>query len=136
VPAIGDDADLLDDELLDSELRNLDEDFKKNMMRAKKVFDSRMDNMQRFHYQREEQHQKTLQKHQKERSEFEKRLQKEEMEQNRRIEQLQKEWDRRREAMRQKQLADAANVAETPPDQSSWMPISNLSGSDDSMSAK
>jgi hypothetical protein len=97
----------LDDETMMQELRTLDDDFKKNMMRAKKVFVSRMDNIQRIQYQREAQHQKTLEKHRKEQSEFEKRMQQEEIEQNRRIEQLQKEWDKRREAVRQKQLAEA-----------------------------
>lgn len=81
----------------DEAMRKLDEDFQKNLQRAKKVFDNRMDNLQRSQIEREAQHQKTLEKHQKERSEFEKRLQQEEKEQNRRIEQLQREWDRRRE---------------------------------------
>lgn len=108
----------LDDETMMQELRKLDEDFKKNMMRAKKVFVSRMDNIQRIQYQREAQHQKTLEKHQKERAELEKRMQQEEIEQNRRIEQLQKEWDKRRDAVRQKQLAEANSEAKahgTPP---------------------
>ncbi len=100
--------DLLDDdELLAAELRKLDEDFQKNMMRAQKVFDTRMDTLQRTQVQREALHQKTLEKHEKERADFEKRRQQEEIEQNRRIEQLQKDWARRREAMRQKQLAEA-----------------------------
>ena len=53
VPNFNSDADLLDDELLSSELRKLDEDFQKNMMRAKKVFDSRMGNLQRTKHERE-----------------------------------------------------------------------------------
>ena len=101
------DDENLDDQVLKSELRKLDEDFKKNMMRAKKVFVNRMDNLQRTQYQREEQHQKTLEKHEKERMEFEKRMQQEEIEQNRRIEQLQKEWDKRRDAVRQKKTEEA-----------------------------
>ncbi|CAB9508573.1 Probable serine/threonine-protein kinase WNK5 [Seminavis robusta] len=83
----------------DEELRKLDEDFHKNLQRAKKVFDNRMDNLQRSQIEREAQHKKTLEKHHKERVEFEKRLQQEEKEQNRRIEQLQREWDRRREVL-------------------------------------
>ena len=116
-PVIDYSDDLLDDETLLAELRKLDEDFKKNVMRAKKVFDSRMDNLQRTQYQREALHKKTLEKtlerHEKERVEFEKRLQQEEIEQKRRIENLQREWDRRREAVRQKQLAEAAAEAKS-----------------------
>lgn len=85
------------------ELRKLDEDFQKNLQRAKKVFDNRMDNLQRNQIEREAQHKKTLEKHQKERTEFEKRLQQEEKEQNRRIEQLQREWDRKREVLSKNQ---------------------------------
>lgn len=106
-PSINIDDDMLDDELFAAELRKLDEDFQRNMMRAQKVFDTRMDTLQRTQVQREALHQKTLEKHQKERADFEKRRQQEEIEQNRRIEQLQKDWAMRREAMRQKQLAEA-----------------------------
>jgi WNK lysine deficient protein kinase len=97
------------------ELRKLDEDFKKNMMRAKKVFVNRMDNLQRTQVQREAQHKKTLEQHQKDRAAFEKRLQQEEIEQNRRIEQMQKEWDRRREEVRVKQQIDEKSQSSTPP---------------------
>lgn len=101
-PSDADDARAVAVELSDyedEELRKLDEDFQKNLQRAKKVFDNRMDNLQRSQIEREAQHQKTLEKHQKERAEFEKRLQQEEKEQHRRIEQLQREWDRRREVL-------------------------------------
>ena len=109
--------DLGDDAIMLAELKKLDEDFKKNMMISKKVFDTRMDNLQRTQHQREALHLRTLEKHQKERAEFEKRMQQEEIEQNRRIEQLQREWDRRREAVRQKQVAD--NAGDTHPLESS-----------------
>jgi WNK lysine deficient protein kinase len=107
----------LDEEgdLCAEELRKLDEDFKKNMMRAKKVFVNRMDNLQRTQVQREAQHKKTLEQHQKDRAAFEKRLQQEEIEQNRRIEQMRKEWDRRREELRLKQLSDERSLSSTPP---------------------
>jgi hypothetical protein len=77
----------------------LDEDFQKNLERARKVFVNRMDNLQRSQIEREAQHQKTLEKHEKERAEFEKRLAQEAEQQNRRIEQLQREWDKRRESV-------------------------------------
>lgn len=88
------------DEVRAAELRKLDEDYQNNLKRAKKVFDSRMDNLQRTQVQREAQHQKTLEQHQKDRTAFEKRLRQEEIEQNRRIELLQEEWDRKREEVR------------------------------------
>ena len=88
------------DEVRAAELRKLDEDYQNNLKRAKKVFDSRMDNLQRTQVQREAQHQKTLEQHQKDRTAFEKRLRQEEIEQNRRIELLQAEWDRKREEVR------------------------------------
>ena len=110
-----------DDEFVDvddptvQELRQLDEEMKKNLMRAKKVFVNRMDNLQRTQVQREAQHKKTLEQHQKDRAAFEKRLQQEEIEQNRRIEHMQKEWDRRREEVRLKQQTDEKVLSSTPP---------------------
>ena len=109
VPSIHYSNGFEDDAIMLAELRKLDEDFQKNMMRAKKVFDNRMDNLQRTQHQREALHLRTLEKHQKERAEFEKRMQQEEIEQNRRIEQLQREWDRRREAVQQKQVVENPN---------------------------
>jgi len=105
------------DEELVAELRKLDEEYKKTVSRAKKVFDSRMDNMARLQHQREAQHQRTLSEHEKQRAEFEKRLQQEEIEQNRRIEQLQKEWERKRQQMKGAEGSndDAANHAPVPP---------------------
>jgi len=88
------------DEISTAELRKLDQDYEKNLNRAKKVFVNRMDNLQRTQVEREARHQKTLKQHQKDRAAFEKRLQQEEIEQNRRIVQMQKEWDRRREEVR------------------------------------
>lgn len=86
----------------EEEIRKLEEEFKKNLQRTRKVFDSRMESLQRTLIERETQHQKTLEKHEKERYEFEKRLAQEEEQQNRRLEQLQKEWE-----MKRAQLADS-----------------------------
>jgi hypothetical protein len=100
---VEDDDDSDDDEEDDvdiaDELRKLDEDFQKNLERAKKVFVNRMDNLQRSQIEREAQHLKTLEKHEKERVEFEKRLSQEAEQQQRRIEQLQREWDKKRETV-------------------------------------
>ncbi|KAL3940782.1 MAG: hypothetical protein SGBAC_004740 [Bacillariaceae sp.] len=111
-------SDQIDEELA-VELRKLDEEFKKTVSRAKKVFDSRMDNMARLQHQREAQHLKTLSEHEKQRNEFEKRLQQEEIEQNKRIEQLQKNWVKKRQEMKLLEL-QAAND-----DASNQIPISS-----------
>ena len=84
-----------DDEDIQAELRRLEEEYERNLERAKKVFDSRMVNLQRSQKEKEKEHLKTLEKHQKERAEFEKRRALEEEQQQRRIEQLQKERDRK-----------------------------------------
>jgi hypothetical protein len=89
------------DDEVNAELRKLGEDFQKNLLRAKKVFDNRMDSLQRSQVEREVQHQKTLERHEKERADFEKRLAQEAEQQSRRIEQLQRDWDRRRESLAQ-----------------------------------
>lgn len=103
------DSDDEDDVDVADELRKLDEDFQKNLERAKKVFVNRMDNLQRSQIEREAQHLKTLEKHEKERAEFEKRLAQETEQQQRRIEQLQREWDKKREtiAIQKKKQKDA-----------------------------
>jgi WNK lysine deficient protein kinase len=93
---------------LEEEIRKLNEEFNKNLLRAKKVFDNRMDNLQRSQIEREAQHQKTLEKHMKEQAEFEKRLAAEEEQQNRRLEQLQKEWDKKKETLAQYKRRKAA----------------------------
>jgi WNK lysine deficient protein kinase len=111
VPSINIEDEDFNDEKLAAELRKLDEDFQKTMVRAQKVFDTRMDNLSRTQVQREAQHLKTLEKHEKERADFEKRRQQEEIEQNRRIEQLQRDWAKRREAMRQKKQMEEAQAA-------------------------
>ena len=93
-----DDEDDVESELAE-EMRRLDEEMQKNILRAQKVFDNRMDNLQRSKLEKEFQHQKTLEKHEKERIEFEKRAKLEEIEQTRRIEEMQREWDRQREEL-------------------------------------
>lgn len=119
---------------IEMELRKLDEDFQKNLERAKKVFDNRMDNLQRSQVEREAQHQKTLEKHQKERAEYEKRLAAEEEQQNRRLEQLQREWDKKREALalekRKQPSSDMNGVhSSSEPNDLSVIGIPPLSGS-------
>jgi WNK lysine deficient protein kinase len=88
-----------DDEVVKEELRRLEENYQKNLMRAQKVFDNRMDNLQRSKLEKEALHKKTLQKHEKERIEFEKRVQQEELEQSQRIEKIQREWEEQRQLL-------------------------------------
>jgi WNK lysine deficient protein kinase len=101
---VGDELDSEYEEDLSDEMRQLELDYQKNLQRAKKVFDNRMDNLQRSQIEREAQYQKTLEKHEKERVEFERRLAQEAEQQNKRIEQLQREWEKRREDLSQKKL--------------------------------
>lgn len=113
-----------DDDDVREELRKLEEDFQKNIQRAKKVYDNRMDNLQRSQYEKEAQHQKTLEKHQKERAEYEKRLAEEEKQQNRRIEQLQKELTKRKQTVakqKRKQRNGFHGVAGEVPHETSFM---------------
>jgi len=93
----------------DSELRKLEEEFQRNLQRAKKVFDNRMDNLQRSQIEREAQHKKTLEKHEQERAQFERRLAQEEEQQNRRLEQLQREWAKKRETLAQRKAHSGTN---------------------------
>lgn len=113
-----DDEEEDDEEELAEEIRRLDEDFQKNMLRAQKVFDNRMDNLQRSKLEKEFQHQKTLEKHEKERIEFERRAKQEEAEQQRRIDEMQREWDRKRDELakaKAKKLGGGTKKAPGPP---------------------
>lgn len=116
-----------DDEDSDDELRKLDEDFQKNLQRARKVYDSRMDSLQRCKVEREEQHLKTLEKHEKERAEFEKRLAQEAEQQRKRIQQLQLEWDRQRELARTKKKHERSNSDNSHPGHTLSRSVSNAS---------
>jgi WNK lysine deficient protein kinase len=102
-----------DDDSLTEELRRLDEDFQKNIVRAQKVFDSRMDNLQRSKQEKEALHKKTLQKHEKEKIEFEKRLQQEEIEQNQRLEKIQREWETQRQLLEMSKRGKIALTADS-----------------------
>ena len=102
-----------EEDSVSEELRRLDEDFQKNFVRAQKVFDSRMDNLQRSKQEKEELHKKTLQKHEKERMEFEKRLQQEEIEQSLRLEKMQREWEIQRQVIEQAKRKPTATTTTT-----------------------
>lgn len=95
---------------LQEELRKLEDDYQRTLQRAQKVFDNRMDNLQRSQIEREAQHQKIIEKHEKDRAEYERRLAQEAEQQSRRIEQLQREWDRKREMLAQAKRKKAEDV--------------------------
>lgn len=104
-----------DDEDIQAELRKLEENYERNLERAKKVFDSRMVNLQRSQKEKEKEYLKTLEKHEKERVEFEKRRAQENEQQQRRLEQLEKEKDRKIESLkREAQMQNSVPVAEAP----------------------
>ena len=99
--SLSDDSDSDIDDDVKEVLRKLDEDYEKKKEIQKKVFDTRMDKIQRSQDEKESLHQKTLEKHQKERAEYEKRRAEEEKKQNERLEKLQREWDLKRETIAQ-----------------------------------
>ena len=92
-------ADEIGDAESDDELRQLEEAFQKNIHRAKKAFDTRMDNLQRSKVEKEARHLKTLEKHEREKADFEKRVKMAEEEQNRRLENLEKELAKKKEEL-------------------------------------
>ena len=81
----------------DEDLRHLEENHKRNVNRAKKAYDTRMDNLQRSKEEKEALHLQTLQRHEKEKVEFEKRVKMAEEEQDRRLESLEQELLRKKE---------------------------------------
>eukprot|EP00550_Attheya_septentrionalis_P012978 CAMPEP_0198304616 /NCGR_PEP_ID=MMETSP1449-20131203/57494_1 /TAXON_ID=420275 /ORGANISM="Attheya septentrionalis, Strain CCMP2084" /LENGTH=1027 /DNA_ID=CAMNT_0044007145 /DNA_START=252 /DNA_END=3335 /DNA_ORIENTATION=+ len=93
------------------ELKKLEAEFQKNLMRAKKAFDTRMENLHRSKEEREAQHLKILEKHEKEKAEFEKRILQAEAEQTRRLDQLQKGWAQQRESLVKQKQEHSKNSA-------------------------
>jgi len=100
------DSSIDSDDSNTSELRRLEEEYQKNLQRARKAFVTRMDNLQRSMKDKEEQHQKTLEKHEKDLAEFEKRLKLAEAEQQRRLDALEKEWKKQRDGMKQRKNSE------------------------------
>jgi hypothetical protein len=101
-----------DDEDIQAELRKLEDNYERNLERAKKVFDSRMVNLQRSQKEKEKEYLKTLEKHEKERAEFEKRRAQENEQQQRRLEQLEKDKDKKIESLkREAQMQNSAAEA-------------------------
>lgn len=83
------------------DMRKLEQEFEKKLLRAKKSYGTRMDNLHRSKEEAEVQHLMTLEKHEKERIEFEKRVRLAEEEQMRRLNQIQKEFTEKKKEARQ-----------------------------------
>lgn len=100
-------ADVNDDDADDAdieEIRRLEQEFEKKLLRAKKSYHTRMDNLHRSKEEVEAQHQLLLEKHEKERIEFEKRVRLAEEEQTRRLNQIQSELLEKKKEVQQKRV--------------------------------
>ena len=94
------------------EIRKLELEFEKKLLRAKKSYHTRMDNLHRSKEEVEAQHQMLLEKHEKERIEFEKRVRLAEEEQARRLNQIQKEFiEKKKEVQQQRAKLPPTSVA-------------------------
>lgn len=88
-----DDASSTGDDLSSStEYIKLRNDYENKLKVAKKVFDKRMENLQRSKEEKEAQHLKNLEKHEKEKIAIEKRVKQATQEQNQRLQKLEQEW--------------------------------------------
>ncbi len=91
-----------EDEIVNSvELLQLKQEHDKKIQRARKAFDTRMENLQRSKEEKEALHLQTLKKHEKEKAALEKRLKMAEMEQLQRLQKLEKEFIEQREIAKQ-----------------------------------
>ena len=100
-------ADINDDDADDAdieEIRRLEQEFEKKLLRAKKSYHTRMDNLHRSKEEVEAQHQLLLEKHEKERIEFEKRVRLAEEEQTRRLNQIQSELLEKKKEVQRKRV--------------------------------
>ena len=80
-----DDDDMSDDEELeDEEMKLLNAEYAKNFGRANKAFHTRMDNLHKSRTEREQQHQKIVEKHERDMADYEKRISNAEAEQKKR----------------------------------------------------
>jgi hypothetical protein len=95
-------GDSEEDEMSNSEeLQQLKIEHEKKMLRAQKVFHTRMESLQRSLEEKEAQHLKTLEKHERERAALEKRLKMAEEEQQKRLKQLEEEFVQQRQMAKQ-----------------------------------
>jgi hypothetical protein len=102
------------DEDIDAEFEQLSSDYQGKLQRAKKAYDTRMDNLMRSRAEREEQHRKAIEKHERELADYEKRVANAKAEQEKRLENLEFEWEKEKDGFR-KNVADA-NIAKAAAD--------------------
>lgn len=122
-PSSAVETDVNVDEIDAEEIRALEQEFEKKLQRAKKSYDTRMDNLHRSKEEAEAQHQMTLEKHEKERIEFEKRMRLAEEEQAKRLSQIQKEFMERKKEV---QMQLAMQHPSASPSTSSQQHVQNL----------
>jgi len=94
-----------DEDSINEELGKLQEYLRRDMMRAKKVYDNRMDNLTRTNKEKEQRHIKTLEKHEKEKVQFEKRVKQEASEQSQRLDKIQIKYETERQKLVQKKYS-------------------------------
>lgn len=92
----GDEAKGSDAKINAEEIKKLEQEFEKKLLRAKNAYGKRMESLKRSKDEAEAQHKMALEKHEKERIEFEKKGRLAEEVQNRLLNQMQKEYDEKK----------------------------------------
>ena len=88
-----DENDIVTSEINRLAMKKLTEEYEKNVLHAKKAYDTRMDNLQRSMQVKEAEHKKLIEKHKRELQEFEKRKKMAEIEQAKRLHTLKQKWE-------------------------------------------
>eukprot|EP00557_Chaetoceros_sp_GSL56_P006807 CAMPEP_0176495324 /NCGR_PEP_ID=MMETSP0200_2-20121128/10586_1 /TAXON_ID=947934 /ORGANISM="Chaetoceros sp., Strain GSL56" /LENGTH=1214 /DNA_ID=CAMNT_0017893175 /DNA_START=711 /DNA_END=4355 /DNA_ORIENTATION=- len=106
-----------EDEISNSEeIQQLKLEHEKKLLRAQKVFQTRMESLQRSLEEKEAQHLKTLEKHERDRAALEKRLKMAEEEQQKRLKQIEEEFVQQRQMAKQsKKLSRVISQPFAPP---------------------
>lgn len=111
-----------EDEGMTEELKRLHDHFHKDLLRAEKVHDIRMDNLRRAKLEKEQRHIQTLEKHEKEKMQFEKRVQQEAEEQSKRLEKIQLKYKSERQKLVEKNKQGGSVSTSSSPTQDMFDP--------------
>mmetsp|Transcript_17714 Transcript_17714/g.26872 ORF Transcript_17714/g.26872 Transcript_17714/m.26872 type:complete len:1124 (+) Transcript_17714:623-3994(+) len=111
-----------EDEGMTEELKRLHDHFHKDLLRAEKVHDIRMDNLRRAKLEKEQRHIQTLEKHEKEKMQFEKRVQQEAKEQSKRLEKIQLKYKSERQKLVEKNKQGGSVSTSSSPTQDMFDP--------------
>ncbi|GMH78882.1 hypothetical protein TrST_g8170 [Triparma strigata] len=95
-----------DDEIEDEEMKLLKAEYTKNLGRANKAYHTRMDNLHKSRTEREQQHQKIVEKHERDMADYEKRIFNAEAEQKKRLKELETEWDTKKKELNGRQAKE------------------------------